>query len=330
MKAIVVTTPGGPEVLQIQEVTEPTLQSDEVVIEVAATALNRADLLQRRGQYEPPKGSPPYPGLEVAGRIIETGENATRFKKGERVMALLPGGGYAERVAVSEGTVMPVPKHLSWREAAAIPEAWLTAYSNMIEIGNLQSGERVLIHAGGSGVGTAAIQLAKWRGATVFTTASAGKLETLHALGADHAIDYKATNFATSVLDITNNEGVNLIIEFVGAPYWEDNLRVLAKWGRLVYVGTMGGNQVPLNLGLLMHKKLSIHGSTLRDRTLEQKAALVSAFTQEVLPEFGKKGSLRPVLDERPFTLNEIQEAHRYMESNSNLGKIVVMVQPTL
>lgn len=245
-------------------------------------------------------------------------------------MALLGGGGYAERVAVAEGTVMPIPDHLSWRDAAAIPEGWLTAYSNMMVIGKLQHGERVLIHAGGSGVGTAAIQLAKWRGATVFTTASAGKLQSLQALGADYTIDYKATNFADTVLDITNKEGVNLIIEFIGAPYWEDDLRAIAKWGRIVYVGTMGGNQVQLNLGLLMHKKLSLHGSTLRDRTPEQKAALVDAFTHAILPVFNKEGSLRPVIDERPFTLEEIQDAHRYMESNSNLGKIVVTVQPNL
>ncbi len=330
MQAVVITAPGGPEVLQIQEVPNPRPQPHEVVIQVAATALNRADLLQRMGRYNPPTGASPYPGLEVAGRIAEVGENSSRFTIGDRVMALLPGGGYAERVAVAEATVMPVPDALSWREAAALPEAWLTAYSNMIEIGKLQAGERVLIHAGGSGVGTAAIQLAKWRSATVFTTASAGKLDTLKALGADHTIDYRTANFADVVLDITNSLGVNLIIDFIGAPYWEDNLRAIATWGRLVYVGTMGGNQVPLNLSVVMGKKLSIHGSTLRDRTLAQKAELVAAFSEQVLPAFQKEGPLYPVLDERPFTLAEIQEAHRYMESNRNLGKIVVTVHPTL
>lgn len=326
MKAVIITSYGAPDVLQIQEVPNPDLQPHEVVIEVVATALNRADLLQRMGRYNPPVGAPVYPGLEVAGHIIAKGSLVTRYQVGDRVMALLAGGGYAEQVAVDEGTVMPIPATLSFQEAAAVPEAWLTAYSNMIEIGRLQAGENVLIHAGASGVGTAAIQLAKWAEATVFTTASAGKLEALQVLGADHTIDYRTEKFADRILAITNGYGIDVIVDFIGAPYWDENLRVLALWGRLVFVGLMGGNTVTANLSMLMAKKLSIHGSTLRDRTLTQKATLVSTFTQTVLPEF-ERGRFLPVLDERTFTLNEIADAHRYMESNQNVGKIVVSVR---
>ena len=326
MKAIVITAYGAPDVLTIENVPDPVPQPNEVVIEVAATALNRADLLQRMGRYNPPPGAPVYPGLEVSGRIIALGNQAKQYAIGDRVMALLAGGGYAEQVAVDEGTVMPIPASLSYREAAAIPEAWLTAYSNMIQIGQLQRGECVLIHAGASGVGTAAIQLAKWAGATVFTTASAGKLAALQALGADHTIDYRLEKFADRILDITKNQGVNVIIDFIGAPYWDENLRVLALWGRLVFVGLMGGNTVTANLSILMAKKLSLHGSTLRDRTLAQKADLVSSFSRTILPEF-EAGQFRPVLDERTFTLEQMADSHRYMESNQNIGKIVVTVR---
>lgn len=326
MKAVIITSYGTPDVLKVQEVPNPIPQPNEVVIEVVATALNRADLLQRMGRYNPPMGASVYPGLEVAGRIIATGSHTTRYQVGDKVMALLVGGGYAEQVAVDEGTVMPIPASLSFQEAAAVPEAWLTAYSNMIEIARLQAGENVLIHAGASGVGTAAIQLAKWAGATVFTTASAGKLEALRSLGADHTIDYRTEKFADRILDITSGYGIDVIVDFIGAPYWDENLRVLALWGRLVFVGLMGGNTVTANLSMLMGKKLSIHGSTLRDRTLVQKAALVSTFSQKILPEF-ETGRFQPVLDKRTFTLDEMADAHRYMESNQNVGKIVVNVR---
>lgn len=326
MKAVIITSYGVPDVLQLREVPDPIPQSNELLIEVAATALNRADLLQRMGRYNPPAGASVYPGLEVAGNVIGVGNQVSRFKVGDRVMALLAGGGYAEQVAVDAGTVMPIPNHLSFQEAAAIPEAWLTAYSNMVEIARLQAGEKVLIHAGASGIGTAAIQLAKWVGATVFTTASAGKLETLKNLGADYTIDYRSEKFADRVLDITKGYGADVIVDFIGAPYWDENLRVLALWGRLVFVGMMGGNTVQANLGILMSKKLSLHGSTLRDRTLAQKAALVENFSQNALAGFAT-GHFRPVLDEQIFTLDQIADAHRYMESNQNIGKIVVTVR---
>ncbi|MBA3532507.1 MAG: NAD(P)H-quinone oxidoreductase [Ardenticatenales bacterium] len=325
MKAVVITKAGGPEVLEIREVSDPAPGAGQLLIDIRATALNRADLLQRQGHYPPPADAPPYPGLECAGTINALGESVTGWTVGQRVMALLGGGGYAEKVVVPQESVLPIPEGLSWAEAAAIPEAWLTAYSNMIEIGRLQSGERVLIHAGASGVGSAAIQLAKWRGATVFSTVSQQKVEGVRALGADVVIDYKQENFAERVLEESDGQGVDLILDFIGAPYWDDNLRALALWGRLVLVGLMGGREVKANLGLFLSKKLSVHGSTLRDRTLEQKQRLVAAFTREVLPAFAS-GQLRPILDERQFTLNEVAEAHRYMEANQNFGKVILLI----
>ncbi|HEX8682685.1 MAG TPA: NAD(P)H-quinone oxidoreductase [Ardenticatenaceae bacterium] len=327
MKAVVITQPGGPDVLQLQEVPEPYVKVGQVLIEVHVTALNRADLLQRQGNYPPPLDAPPYPGLECAGRVLQVGEGVTDWQPGQRVMALLSGGGYAERIAVAQETLMPIPEGMSYEEAAAIPEVWLTAYSNLIEIGRLQPGERVLVHAGGSGVGSAAIQLAKWRGASaIFSTASGGKLERVRELGADTVIDYREENFADRILDETDGEGVDIIVDFIGAPYWDDNLRALALWGRLVFIGLMAGRTVETNLGLFLSKKLSVHGSTLRDRTLEQKGRLVAAFTEQVLPAFSTD-QLRPILDERRFHLEQIADAHRYMESNQNFGKIIVTIQ---
>ncbi len=333
MKAVVITQPGGPEVLSVQEVTDPQPGPGQIVIDIYASALNRADLLQRQGAYPPPAGAPPYPGLEAAGRVFSVGKGVSLFEPEMRVMALLAGGGYAEKVVVPQETVMAVPDGLSFREAAAIPEVWLTAYSNMIEIGGLGKGERVrqagmsvLIHAGGSGVGSAAIQLAKRQGATVFSTASAKKMARVKALGADVLIDYRKENFADRILQETNGRGVELIIDFIGAPYWHDNLRALSLWGRLVLVGLMGGNKVETNLGLFLRKKLSLHGSTLRDRTLEQKGSLIKRFSRDVLPALAS-GELRPIVDKRQFALDEIVEAHRYMEANQNFGKIILKVK---
>lgn len=325
MKAITMPQAGPPEVLTLSEVPDPHPEAGQVVIESRATALNRADLLQRQGKYPPPTGAPPYLGLEVAGRILEVGLGVTEWRVGDRVMALLGGGGYAEQVAVPQETLLPIPEGMSWAEAAALPEAWLTAYSNLIEIGRLEAGERVLVHAGASGVGTAAIQLARWRGATVFATASAPKLPALQALGVTRAIDYRNERFAEVILAETDGRGVDVILDFIGAPYWDDNLRTLAPWGRLVLVGLMGGREVKANLGLFLSKKLSVHGSTLRDRTLEQKARLVQAFRQEVLPSLAS-GALRPVLDPQQFRLDEAAAAHRYMEENRNIGKVILVI----
>lgn len=325
MEAVLISEPGGASVLTLQPVPDPHPGPGELLIEVRATALNRADLLQRQGHYPPPPGAPPYPGLECSGVIRALGDGVSGWQVGQPVMALLAGGGYAELVVVPQEQVMPIPPGLGWAEAAAIPEAWLTAYSNLIEIGRLAEGERVLIHAGGSGVGSAAIQLARWQGATVYSTASAGKQAQVAALGAHLVVDYRQENFADRLLAESEGAGVALIIDFIGAPYWEDNLRLLAPWGRLVLVGLMGGRQVNCDLGLILRKKLSVHGSTLRDRSLPEKGRLVSAFCQHVLPAFESQ-QLRPVLDERRFTLGEVAAAHRYMEANQNVGKIILRV----
>ena len=326
MQAILHPTPATPDEMYLAEVAEPAVGPDDLLIEVVATALNRADLLQRRGNYPPPEGASPLLGLECAGRVVGWGERVTGWQEGERVMALLSGGGYAERVAVHHGSAMRVPERLSWLEAAALPEVWLTAYSNLIEIGRLQAGELALIHAGASGVGTAAIQLARWRGATPFATASAGKLDALRALGVALAIDYRAERFDERLLEATEGRGVDVILDFIGAPYWEANLRALAPWGRLVLVGLMGGATVQADLRLFLSKKLTVSGSTLRNRSVEEKARLVAAFSRDLLPAF-ESGTVRPILDERPFPLAEAGAAHRRMERNENIGKIVLVVR---
>jgi NADPH:quinone reductase-like Zn-dependent oxidoreductase len=240
-------------------------------------------------------------------------------------MALLGGGGYAEQVAVPQETVMAVPPSLDLISAAAVPEAWLTAYSSVIEHGQLVDKERVLVHAGASGVGSAAIELAEWRGATVYATAIHSKVARVAELGADEVIDYEATNFADNILELTDGGGVDLIVDFIGAPYWLDNLRALALWGRLILVGLLGGSQTSVDLRLLLSKKLTIRGATLRDRTRVQKARLVAAFTREILPLFGN-GTFQPILDLCQFPLSDIAVAHRYMEANRNSGKIVITI----
>ena len=316
MKAVTISHPGPPDVLTLQEVAEPSVGPRDVLIDVDATALN--------GNYPPPADAPPYPGLECAGVILSVGDEVTGWQPGDRVMALLGGGGYAERVAIPANQLMPVPRTLTLREAAAIPEAWLTAYSNMVEIGRLSAGEKVLIHAGASGVGSAAIQIAKQRKAFVATTVSAAKIEAVRNGGADLIIDYGAENFADRIG--AEIGGVDLIVDFIGAPYWQDNLRALKLWGRLVLVGLMGGRQVDFDLGMMLRKKLSLHGSTLRDRTNAQKASLIERFVVDLLPGFDD-GTLHPVLDDSLFTLETIVDAHRHMEANRNIGKIVVTIR---
>ncbi|GAB4512462.1 MAG: NAD(P)H-quinone oxidoreductase [Anaerolineae bacterium] len=306
----------------ITTLPDPIPAERQILIDAKATALNRADLLQVKGAYPPPPGEPETLGLEVAGVVMEVGAGVTEFAVGQRVMALLGGGGYAEKVVVTAETVMPIPEKLSFEDAAAVPEAFLTAYSNMVEIGDLQAGQRVLIHAGASGVGLAAIQIAKVLGATVIVTASASKHDICKALGADMTIDYKTENFAERIL--AHFSGVHLIVDMVGAPYWEDNLRVIEEWGRIVYVGLQGGAQVNLNLGMVMQKRLTITGSTLRTRTLARKAALVSNFTAWMLPHF-ETGALKPNIW-RVMRLEQVEEAHALMRDNANAGKIVLMI----
>jgi tumor protein p53-inducible protein 3 len=325
MRAILYDSVGGADVLYLGEAPEPEPAADELLIRVRATALNRADLLQRRGAYPPPPGASPILGLEVAGEIVRAPDGAP-FAIGERIMAVVTGGGYAEYACVPLGMAMRVPESLTWEQAAAIPEAFLTAHLNLFTLGGLQAGERVLIHAGGSGVGTAAIQLAREAGAQVFATAGApAKLAKCRELGATLAINYKQEDFAAVVRSATNGHGVDVLLDFIGAPNWTANLDALAIGGRLMLIGFLGGSKAPaLDLAPILTKSLRVTGTTLRRTPLPQKIALTRAFESFAMPRF-QSGSLQPVLD-RVFSLAEAAAAHRYMESNQNIGKIVLRV----
>lgn len=323
MNAIVIDQPGGPEVMKIGEIPDPSYGPDELLVRIRAASLNRADVLQRMGMYPPPPGAPATLGMEMAGEVEAVGVNCSGWQVGDRVMALLGGGGYAEKVAVPAGMAVRIPERLSFEEAGGVPEAFLTAYLNLFMLGELQAGQRVLIHAGGSGVGTAAIQLAKVAGATVFTTVGgADKAERCRDLGADVVINYKEEEFSKKVQAETNGQGVNLILDFVGAPYYEGNVNVLALEGRLILIGQLGGGKVQADLGLIMRKRLHITGTTLRSQTPERKIEITRRFC-----EFGLSGladgSIKPVID-KVFPLAEAAEAHRYMEEGRNFGKIVL------
>jgi tumor protein p53-inducible protein 3 len=306
----------------IVQIPDPEPKADELLVRVHATSLNRADLLQVAGNYPVPPDAPDTLGLELAGEVIGMGNEVRDFKIGDRVMALVGGGGYAEKATFPAAHAMKIPDALSYEEGAAIPEVFLTAYSNMLEIGGLLATDKVLIHAGAGGVGLAAIQIAKRVGATVIATASANKLAACLEHGADRAIDYKAQNFADAILE--SGAGVDLILDFIGAAYWEDNVRALNHWGRLVFVGLMGGATHEVNFGQIMRKRLTIAGSTLRDRSKEQKSALVGRFWKWAAPHF-RTGALRPTVW-RVLPLDEVAEAHRLMAENQNIGKIVLSI----
>lgn len=326
MKAVVVSELGGPEVLRIEEVPEPQLQSHQVMIDVHATALNRADLLQRRGKYPPPKGESEILGLECSGVISACGDDVDPSQVGKRVMVLLAGGGYAERVAVDAQMPMPIPQKLTFEQAAAIPEAFLTAHEALFTLGQLAPRERVLIHAAAGGVGSAGIQLAKTRGATVFASAgSAEKLELARSLGADHTVNYKSESFTDLIAAQTNRAGVDVILDFIGGSLWEQHASCLATAGRCVVIGVMGGAQASVNLGQLLFKRHQILGLVMRSRPIADKIAMARHFTRQFLPLF-EAGHLRPIVD-RVFRFEEVAEAHRRMESNLNLGKIVLKVR---
>ncbi|MEA3055972.1 MAG: hypothetical protein QOD30_1404 [Actinomycetota bacterium] len=317
MRAIVLNEKGGPEVLRVHEVPDPTPGPEEVVVEVAATALNRADVLQRMGFYPQPGPAPEHeiPGLELAGRVAERGERAVRWNVGDEVMAIVSGGGYAEKVVVHERQLMPVPGSVGLPDAAAIPEVFLTAWDALVVQGGLTSGRLALIHAGASGVGTAGIQIAKALGAFVAITASAGKLDACRALGADITID-RAGDWGINDVDV--------VLDVVGGEYLERNLACLRTKGTIVQVGTMAGGNPTLNFGLLMMRRARLIGTVLRARPLEEKIALSQRFTQEVVPLFDT-GALSPVIDSR-YALDDAPEAHRRMESNETIGKVLLTV----
>lgn len=326
MKAVLVKEPGGPEVLQIGETEKPSYGHDEVLIRARATALNRADLLQRRGFYPPPEGASHILGLEVAGEVVEVGKNVTNVQRGERVCALLPGGGYAEYVAIPDDMLIHIPENLSFEEAAAIPEVFLTAYLNLFDLGGLQKGHRVLVHAGASGVGTAAIQLIRAAGAQAFTTAGTNeKIARCIELGAEAGWNYNDGPFLDWIKEKTDGEGVNIILDFVGAPYFQDNLQSLAVDGRLVVIGTMGGIHVDnLNLGFILKNRLQIIGTALRTQPNEKKVHLTKALENFALDLF-KQGQLKPVID-TVFDWHDVKKAHQRMEANENIGKIILKI----
>ena len=326
MKAIIQHEDGGPEVLILGEALDPQPAAGELRIRVAATALNRADLLQRRGLYPPPEGASKLLGLEVAGVVDMLGPETkgSGFKVGDRVCALLAGGGYAEYACVNPGLVMQIPKGMPFAEAAAIPEAWLTAWQTLTQVGKVKEGEVVLIHAGASGVGLAAIQLARELGCTVYATASGAKLDICRKAGATEAFDYRAGDFLNPLMEATENQGVDLILEFVGAPYIESDLKALRTDGRIVLIGLMGGRTLekPLDLGMILRKRISIIGTTLRARSLDYKKSLVSSFWN-FAEERLKDNRLDPVIH-AIYPWEQVQKAHELMERNENTGKIVL------
>jgi putative PIG3 family NAD(P)H quinone oxidoreductase len=326
MKAIVVHQQDN-DVPQLiwEDVDQVSYQADDVLVEVKASAVNRADLMQALGAYPPPPGASEILGLEMSGVISAVGAAVTDWHVGDRVCALLPGGGYAEQVAVPSGMLLPVPEGWDFIKAAAVPEVWYTAFVNLFLEGQLQAGETVLIHAGASGVGTAAIQLAREAGATVIVTAGAEhKLETCHELGAHLAINYKEQDFLTEVLAFTKNKGVNLILDPVGASYLDKNLRALTRLGRLVHIGFLGGSQTEINLGLVLGKRLHMIGSTLRSRPTAEKVAITEQFKARFWAQL-LDGTLRPIVD-TTFPMSAAQEAHAYVRQNRNTGKVVLVV----
>jgi len=326
MKAIVISQHGPPDVLHVEDVEEPGLGPTRVKVAVKATALNRADLLQRIGRYPPPRGvDPRIPGLEFAGVVEETGPEVSDVKPGDRVMGLLGGGGYAAKVTTEERLLLPIPESLSFEEAAGVPEVFATAYDALLLQLNLRMGERLLIHAVASGVGLAALQLAKTAACTVFGTAGSDeKLERAREFGLDVGINYRQADFAETVSHETGDRGVDAILDLVGAKYWEKNLSALARRGRLILVGLVSGAKAETNLSLILNKRLTIIGTVLRARSLEEKISLTQSLRRHVIPLF-EAGRLRPVID-RVFELEQAAEAHAYMESNANMGKIVLRV----
>lgn len=323
MKAIMRSGDGGPEVLKLGEVPVPRPTETQLLVDVRATALNRADLIQRRGGYPPPPGESEILGLEIAGTVSEMGTNTTGFKNGDRVFGLVGGGGYAEKAVIDYRMAMVIPEKWSFVQAAAVPEVFFTANENIFTLGRLTTGETILIHAGGSGVGTAGIQIAHHAGARVFVTAgTSNKIERCVALGAIAGINYKQSDFTVEIDRLTDGAGVDIVLDFIGAPYFARNLQILKTKGRLSQVGLMGGASTEIDLGKVMRKRLQIIGSVMRPQALEEKIAITQRFVERWLPEL-KTGKLQPVID-TVFPLAQAPEAHAYMEADRNFGKIVL------
>lgn len=325
MKAILVKEPGGVEQLYLGEAPTPVPGEGELLVRVHAAGVNRPDVLQRKGKYPPPPGVSTILGLEVAGTVEELGPNSGEWRVGDAVCALLPGGGYAEYAVIPHEMAMPVPAGMPFVEAAAIPEVFLTAYQALYWLAGMKEGDHVLVHAGGSGVGTAAIQLVKAAGAHAHATASAGKLPYLQELGAETTIDYRTEDFAQRILSVTDGHGADVIVDFIGAPYFHSNLEALALDGRIVMLATLGGVKVEeVDLRRLFAKRATIAASTLRSRRRDYHVRLTRDFRRDILPLFND-GTIKPVID-RVYDWQDVADAHGRMEANENVGKIVLKV----
>ncbi|MDP4928405.1 MAG: NAD(P)H-quinone oxidoreductase [Ilumatobacteraceae bacterium] len=325
MRAVVLRSHGGPDVLQFEDVASPIIGEQDILVTVAATALNRADLLQRMGFYPNPFPSgPEIPGLEFAGTVAAIGDKVTAWSIGDRVMGIASGGAYAEQLAIHERQAMAVPSGMSLHDAAGIPEVFITAWDALVVQGGLTSGRWAMVHAGASGVGTAAIQICKAIGARIVVTCSGGKVEACRALGADVVVDYGTQDFVAEVATATGGAGVDVILDVIGGDYVERNVASLAVKGHIIQVGVMAGKPVPFNVGLLLGKRASITGTVLRARPLEEKIAISQRFASEMLPLFST-GQLKPVIDS-VYAFADIASAHEYMATNGNVGKIVITV----
>ena len=327
MKAIQFDEFGGPEKLYIGDWPEPEVGPEDILVQVAATALNRADLLQREGKYPPPPGESTIMGLEMAGTILELGSAVDGFQVGDRICGLLPGGGYAEKAVLPANLAIPIADGMDFSAAAAIPEVFLTAFQALDWLAKLKTGESVLIHAGASGVGTAAIQLAKRMGAAkVYVTASAGKHELCKSLGADHCIDYRSVDYAEGIAKVTEGQGVDVLIDFVGGPNFARNLACMRVDGRIVMLAFLGGPKTPdaLNLAAILRKRIHVMGSTLRSRSKDYKAQLTADLVAKHWSAFDN-GELKPIIDS-VWPWDQVAKAHTYMSENRNQGKMVLTI----
>lgn len=326
MKAVEITSPGGPDVLRLTERPVPTLQADEVLIEVAAAGINRPDVFQREGKYNPPPGASDLPGLEVAGKIVAVADGVTTLKVGDLVCALVAGGGYAEYCAAPVAQCLPIPAKMSMIEAAALPENAFTVWTNIVDGGQLRAGESFLVHGGSSGIGTIAIQMAKALGARVFATAGDdAKCRTCEELGAERAVNYRNEDFVAVLKQATEKRGIDVVLDMVGGDYVQRDIELMAPQGRHVSIATLRGPKSEINVALMMAKRLTLTGSTLRPRSIAEKGRIADALRETVWPWI-EAGTIRPLIY-KTFPLAEAAAGHALMESSQHTGKIMLEVR---
>jgi NADPH2:quinone reductase len=326
MKAIIISKPGGPEVLQVQERPKPAPGPNEVLVKVFAAGINRPDVMQRKGNYPPPPGASDIPGLEIAGVIESIGKDCHRWKTGDKVCALVTGGGYAEFCVVPEGQCLPIPQNLSFAEAASLPETFFTVWSNVFDRGKLKPDESLLIHGGSSGIGVTAIQMAKAWGSKVYVTAGTDeKCSFCEKLGAEKAINYKTKKFKEEIKKHTDNKGVNVILDMIGGDYTPDNLDILAEDGRLVLISAMKSDETTIKLWTIIRKRLNVTGSTLRVRDVKFKTEIARNLEKTVWPWL-VSGEVKPIIY-KTFPFEKASDAHRLMESSEHIGKIVLEIR---